>query len=183
MHSQQRLDLGNDRTLERGGLQCVAPSQLAVDVLTDRVGYPLRARRCWREMGRATGMSGGPDTVCVGVRTVLVDADDGLTEQLDTLVLVGAQAMCFRPPAFSAGLVAQADGGRGVTEAAVEQWTRELTNLGGAFLVRHRAGEVQQAAVRARRGAGSRSHRPYFSRRKFCSGGGHASTISCQSKK
>ena len=38
-------------------------------------------------------MSGGPDALYVRARTVLLDAADALVEQLDALVLVGAQAI------------------------------------------------------------------------------------------
>ena len=38
-------------------------------------------------------MSGGPDPLYVRARTALLDAADALTEQLDALVLVGAQAI------------------------------------------------------------------------------------------
>lgn len=38
-------------------------------------------------------MSGGPDPLNVRARTVLLDVADALTEQLDALVLVGAQAI------------------------------------------------------------------------------------------
>ena len=38
-------------------------------------------------------MSGGPDPLYVRARTALLDAADALAEQLDALVLVGAQAI------------------------------------------------------------------------------------------
>ena len=38
-------------------------------------------------------MSGGPDPLYVRVRAALLDAADALTEQLDAVVLVGAQAI------------------------------------------------------------------------------------------
>lgn len=38
-------------------------------------------------------MSGGPEPPYVRARTALLDAADALTEQLDALVLVGAQAI------------------------------------------------------------------------------------------
>ncbi len=38
-------------------------------------------------------MSGGPDPLYVRARTALLDAADALVEQLDALVLVGAQAI------------------------------------------------------------------------------------------
>ena len=37
-----------DRTVERDGLRCVAPSQLAADLLTGPARNPHRAKRCWR---------------------------------------------------------------------------------------------------------------------------------------
>ena len=38
-------------------------------------------------------MSGGPDPLYVRARTVLLDAADALADQLDAVVLVGAQAV------------------------------------------------------------------------------------------
>ena len=78
-------------------------------------------------------MSGGPDPLYVRARTALLDAADALTEQLDAVVLVGAQAIYLHTgDADFAAAEYTTDADFCVAPAALERHAAPVGPAGGA---------------------------------------------------